>query len=102
MFYFLGIELNFIFLMKISSVMLLIQTILPSFALIDIGIRGNVLLFLLSKYVDNQMLIVVVVMLVWILNLVIPATVGYYNLINLKMEVQDEKFNDNNNDCFKH
>lgn len=95
--YCLGAELNFLFLFKTISIMLLIQTIIPSFALIDIGIRGNVLLFLLSDYIDNQLIIVVSVLLVWILNLVLPAIIGYLNFINLKLEVKNEKSNNHIN-----
>lgn len=91
--YFLGVDLDIIFLFKTISTMLLIQTIIPSFTLIDVGIRGNVLLFLLSDFVENQIVILICVLLVWILNLVIPAIVGYVNFINLKLEVKNEKFN---------
>ncbi len=90
-FWFFGINLNFFFLIQVITTMLLIQTIIPSFALLDIGIRGNVLLNLLSQHVDNQILVLVIVLLVWILNLVIPAIVGYLNFANLKIELKDEK-----------
>jgi hypothetical protein len=80
-------------LAKVISTMLLIQTIIPSFALIDVGIRGNVLLFLLAEYSDKQLVMLVGVLLVWILNLVIPAIIGYINFLNLNLEVKNEKFN---------
>lgn len=90
---FLGINLEFVLLAKVISTMLLIQTIIPSFALIDVGIRGNVLLFLLAEYSDKQLVMLVGVLLVWILNLVIPAIIGYINFLNLNLEVKNEKFN---------
>ena len=93
--YFFGVELEFMFLFKIISIMILIQTILPTFALIDVGIRGNVLLFLLSNQVENQLVIVISVLLVWILNLVIPAVIGYLIFLNQKMEANYEKSNFN-------
>jgi len=93
--YFFDVELEFMFLFKIISIMILLQTILPTFALIDVGIRGNVLLFLLSNQVENQLVIVVSVLLVWILNLVIPAVIGYLIFLNQKMEANYEKSNFN-------
>lgn len=97
MMYFFGIDLGFIFLFKIVSVMLLIQTIIPSFALVDVGIRGSVLLFLLSQYIENESIILLAVLLVWILNLVLPAIGGYIIFLNLKTEENHEKSNNNNN-----
>ncbi len=93
--FFLGIDLEVLFLVKIISSMLLIQTIIPSFTLLDVGVRGNALLFLLSNYVDNQLIILVSVLLVWILNLVTPAIIGYLNFINLNLPVKNEKSNNN-------
>lgn len=96
--YFFSIEVNYLFLFSAVSTMLLIQTLGPSFALIDLPYRGVILMELLSEHTDNQLNILFVILLVWILNLVLPAVVGYLNFINLKMEVKNEEANFN----FKH
>jgi len=92
---FVGIELDWIFSVQIITTMLFLQTIIPSFALIDLGIRSNILLYLLSDYAENQLVVLFVVFLVWILNLVIPAVLGYFYLLNLKTEEHYEKLTDN-------
>lgn len=93
--YFFSIEVNYFFLFSAVSTMLLIQTLGPSFPLIDLPYRGIILLELLEQHTDNQLNILFVILLVWILNLVLPAIVGYLNIINLKLEVKNEKDNSN-------
>lgn len=95
--YFFSIEVHYLFLFSAVSTMLLIQTLGPSFPLIDLPYRGLILLELLSEHTDNQLNILFVILLVWILNLVLPAVVGYFNIVNLKLEVKNEKANLNIN-----
>lgn len=93
--YFFSIDVDYFFLFSAVSTMLLIQTLGPSFPLIDLPYRGLILLELLGQHSDNQLNILFVILLVWILNLVLPAIIGYLNFINLKTEVKNEKLNNN-------
>lgn len=88
--YFFSIEVHYLYLFSAVSTMLLIQTLGPSFPLIDLPYRGLILIELLSDYTDNQLNILFVILLVWILNLVLPAIIGYLNFVNLKMELNNE------------
>lgn len=99
--YFFSIEVNYFFLFSAVSTMLLIQTLGPSFPLIDLPYRGIILLELLGQHTDNELNILFVILLVWILNLVLPAIVGYLNIINLKLEQKNEKDNSHINDTYK-
>ncbi len=54
----------------------LVQTIIPSIAIAEVGIRGNVALFFLSSYSSNQLGIVSAAWGLWLINLVIPAVIG--------------------------
>lgn len=99
--YFFSIDVNYFFLFSAVSTMLLIQTLGPSFPLIDLPYRGIILLELLEQHTDNQLNILFVILLVWILNLVLPAIVGYLNIINLKMEVKNENNHSNINNTDK-
>lgn len=83
---FFGFDWSILQLMTLFSLLLMLQSILPSFALLDLGIRGNILLFLLKKHPDYQLISLCVILLVWILNLVIPAVVGYFLLTKTKKE----------------
>ncbi len=54
----------------------LVQTIIPSIAIAEVGIRGNVALFFLSTYSNNHLGIVSAAWGLWLINLVIPALIG--------------------------
>ncbi len=54
----------------------LVQTIIPSIAIAEIGIRGSVALFFLTPYSNNELGIVSAAWGLWLINLVIPAIIG--------------------------
>jgi len=62
----------------------LIQTLVPSVALIEIGIRTNVALFVLGLISNNSIGILSASLLLWMINLMIPAIVGAFLLFQIK------------------
>lgn len=93
--YFFSIDVNYLFLFSSVSAMLLTQTLGPSFPLIDLGLRGGVLLLLLENFTDNQLSILLVILIIWVLNLVIPAIVGYFYLLKVKLASKEVQINAN-------
>ena len=60
-----------------------IQTIIPTVALSEIGVRGLILLFLFSGVlVESE--VILISFLIWIINLIIPGLVGMYFLIRTR------------------
>ncbi len=66
------------------SLIFLAQSFLPSFILIEIGVRGVVALFFIGLYSTNIIGILQAAYSLWILNMMIPALVGLYFLLTLK------------------
>lgn len=60
------------------------QTLLPSFILLEIGVRGAVALFFLGMVTDNQAGILGASYGLWIVNMMLPALLGLYFLATLK------------------
>ena len=60
------------------------QTLLPSFLLVEIGVRGAVALFFLGTYTDNQAGILGASYGLWMVNMMIPGLLGLYFLATLK------------------
>lgn len=58
--------------------------VIPSFALAELGIRGQVSLFLFHNFSNNTMGILVATLGLWFINLVIPALVGSVMLIRMR------------------
>ncbi len=70
-------------LIMITSIFF-IQTIVPSIALIELGIRGNVALFFWGIITTNKLAILTATFTLWIINLVIPASIGLLIFFFLK------------------
>jgi len=67
----------------------LFQTALPSIALSEIGVRGAVLAFLLAHTIvgDDITGLVLAGTLIWFINIIIPAIVGAFFLLRVKIKL---------------
>jgi len=88
-FYFLlrlfGIDTDYITLMALITSMYLIASVVPSLALLDWLIRGSVAIWVFSFIGVNELVIVAVTLLMWILNFGIPAIIGSYFVLNFNI-----------------
>jgi len=88
-FYFLlrlfGIDTDYITLMALIVSMYLIASIVPSLALLDWLIRGSVAIWIFSFIGINELVIVAITLLMWILNFGIPAIIGSYFVLNFNL-----------------
>lgn len=74
----LFVLLHFLEVVSIADIQLItiyfgIITILPSFAIADLGIRGSIALFVFGTTSANSMAILISIFLLWIINLALPA-----------------------------
>lgn len=53
-----------------------VQSVIPSMALLELGIRGAAAVHFLSPYTSNHLGILSGAYSLWIVNLVIPAAIG--------------------------
>jgi len=88
---FFGIDTNYSILFAAVSAMLFFHTAFPSVPFIDIGIKGNALLILLKGQTTNDVAIALAVLLIWVINIIIPALVGYIIFAKVKAERKQEK-----------
>ena len=67
------------------SVIFLVLAIIPTFAIAELGLRGNVSLKLLELYSANSLGISITTVTIWLINLVIPAIVGSLLIVSIKI-----------------
>ena len=67
------------------ALIFLIMAIVPSFAIADVGIRGKVAIGILALFSTNTLAILSGSVLVWLLNLVLPALIGSLLLLSIKI-----------------
>jgi uncharacterized membrane protein YbhN (UPF0104 family) len=67
------------------SVIFLVLAIIPSFAIIELGLRGQISLQLLHLFSRNDLGIGFSTLGIWIINLVIPAVAGSLLILSIKI-----------------
>jgi hypothetical protein len=67
------------------ALIFLVMAIVPSFAIADVGIRGKVAIGILAVFSTNTLAILSGSVLVWLLNLVLPALIGSLLLLSIKI-----------------
>lgn len=82
--WFFGVDLSFTVLFSSVSTMLVIHTLVPSVPFIDLGVKGTTLSILLLGITNNELGVFLSVLSIWIINIIIPAIVGYYFFISSK------------------
>jgi MFS family permease len=87
-FYFLlvlfGVELDYFTSLFLIFTIYLLASILPSLTIFDWAIKGSVAIFLFSFVNVNELTIVTITMLMYLLNFAIPAILGSIFVLNFK------------------
>lgn len=89
-----GVELDFIEGLLIIFLIYFVLTLVPTIALVEIGVRGAVSVFLINSYVGHlthsqQLAIVLVALLLWLINLALPAVIGLFFIKDLRFNKQE-------------
>ena len=91
-FYFLltvfGVDLNYPTAMSLITSMYLLASIVPSMALLDWLVKGSVAIWVFSLVGVNELIIVTITLLMWILNFGFPAMIGSYFVLNFNTNQQ--------------
>lgn len=66
------------------SILFLVMSIVPSFAIADLGIRGQFSVALLGMYSANTIGIIATTFGIWMLNLFVPALAGSLMILSIK------------------
>jgi hypothetical protein len=85
-FYFLivvfGVDINYFTIMTVIFSMYLIASVIPSFVIFDWLIKGSVAVSLFGIFGVNEIIILSIISIMWILNFALPSVIGsYYVLI---------------------
>jgi len=90
-FYFLliifGIEVPYEVAILLIFTMYFLATLLPVFSLFDFVIKGSIAIYLFSFVGANDVKIITISILMWLLNFLIPALVGSYFVFSFKPNI---------------
>jgi hypothetical protein len=76
---------------SVMSVVFLALAVIPSIALMEVGLRGEVSLRLVGLFSANSLGIGLTSVTIWFINLILPALVGTLFLLNLKLLSKNEE-----------
>ncbi len=84
--YGLGFELNIIICLIATSTVFFIQTAVPTVALFELGIRSAGAIGIFSLFEANEAMVIIASILLWLINLIIPALLGLFFLMFSKYD----------------
>ncbi len=83
-----GIEVNiFKGLVMITSIYF-VQTMIPSIAIVEMGVRGNVALFFMGYLTSNDLGVLATTFTLWSINLLLPALGGMLVLLRVDLPLK--------------
>lgn len=93
LFRFFGVELGWWQAFWAVSVSFLVMAVIPTFAIAELGLRGEVMLKLVSLFSANHLGIIFTTAGIWFINLIVPAVAGSILILIIKKIYtrQDEK-----------
>lgn len=91
---FFGVETNWLTAVIMITGIFFIQTIVPSIAIVELGIRGNVALFFWTFVGANTLSILSATFVLWLINLVLPALLGMLVLLSLQLLGKEPMLNE--------
>ncbi|MCU0404083.1 MAG: flippase-like domain-containing protein [Chitinophagaceae bacterium] len=68
-----------------TTVMFLMLAIIPTIALAELGVRGQVSLFVFGLFSSNSLEILIASAVIWIINIIFPAVAGSFMLLTVKI-----------------
>jgi hypothetical protein len=83
---FFNVDISFLHAALCISSIFLVQGFLPSFILIEIGVRGATALFFFGLFTEGTAGVLLAAYSLWIINLMLPAIGGMYYLLKLKWD----------------
>ena len=80
-----GVDVDYSKAMVVITSMYFLASILPSISIFDVVIKGSVAVFLFSYVEVNELTILSIITLMWLLNFIIPSIFGSYFVLNFKL-----------------
>ncbi|MFT7589155.1 MAG: hypothetical protein ACI959_001372 [Limisphaerales bacterium] len=79
-----GVHIGFYNTLSALGLIFLVQSLLPTFAVVELLRRGSIAVFFLGFFGANEIAVLAASTTLWMLNLVLPAIVGYVLLLGNK------------------
>lgn len=94
-FFGVGMDVSFIEMFILVLSIFFVQTVTPSIALVELGIRGSIALFFMDMMSRTPLSILIASLCLWTINLMIPSLLGMWIIfrLNLRKTILNEDQN---------
>lgn len=86
LYYLFEVDIPYFQLFCAISAIYLLASSLPNFQFLEFAVKGSIALFIFSNYDINQWIIALVATLIWLLNIVLPISIGSYFVLTFKFK----------------
>ena len=84
-----GVDISYFQAMTVITSMYLLTSIIPSVFIFDVVVKGSVGVFLFSIIGIDELIILSIITLMWLLNFVLPSLFGSYYVLNFNLPEED-------------
>lgn len=85
LFYLCEVNISAGVIIAVMTIVFLAMAIIPSIALLELGLRGEISLKLMGIYTANSLGITIAMVSIWFINLVLPAIAGSLLMLSIKI-----------------
>ncbi len=86
LYYILGVELPYFELLCAVAAIYLLASSLPNFQFLEFAVKGSIAMFIFTTLGVNQWIVALVATLIWILNIVLPISIGSIFVLSFKIK----------------
>ena len=83
-------QLSYIEAMSVITSMYLLSSIIPSIFIFDVVVKGGVAVFLFSFVGVDELIILTITTVMWLLNFVLPSIFGSYYVLNFNINSEND------------
>ncbi|MUU78698.1 lysylphosphatidylglycerol synthase domain-containing protein [Winogradskyella endarachnes] len=80
-----GLNINYTSAMTVITSMYLLASVIPTMAILDVVVKGGIAVFLFTYLGLDELSILSITSLMWLLNFVLPSIIGGYFVLNFKL-----------------
>lgn len=86
LYYLLGVNLPYFELLCAISAIYLLASSLPNFQFLEFAVKGSIALYIFSVLDVNQWVVILVATLIWLLNIVLPVSIGSFFVLTYNLK----------------
>lgn len=90
LYYLLGVDIPYFELLCAVSAIYLMASSLPNFQFLEFAVKGSIAMFIFTALGVNQWVVALVATLIWLLNIVLPISIGSIFVMTYKVKQKEE------------